>query len=190
MHSRLKLTQGSKINKEKNKHKHYKRVHEDDKLEDNNDNSSNHNTFLFPAAESDNLGWNPDSNYFDPMYTISRRNRENNVKDKDAFFKKLRMRLEGTGADTPEQNVSKHNSLNHDKDLPTGSVAAAAAVAKTVVSKDASDKKTSTAGLMGFGFSMMGNMDASQQIVTEQTKDKKKKSKDRKDKEKKKSKKS
>ncbi|PIA15162.1 hypothetical protein COEREDRAFT_88022 [Coemansia reversa NRRL 1564] len=184
MHSRLKLTKGSKIKNEKSKHKHYKRVHEDENLEGNNDNnSSNQNTFLPPAAENDNLGWKLDTEYFDPMYTINRRNRENNVKDKDAFFKKLRMRLESTSADTSE-NISKSYALGHDKALSESP-----ATATKGESKEDSDTKTPVTGLMGFGFGMMGNVINSQQSATKQVKAKKK-SKDRKDKEKKKSKKS
>ncbi|KAJ2611003.1 hypothetical protein H4S08_003369 [Coemansia sp. RSA 1365] len=181
MHSRLKLTKGSKVKNEKGKHKHYKRVHEDENLEGNNDNnSSNHNTFLPPAADDDNLGWKLDTEYFDPMYTINRRDRENNVKDKDAFFKKLRMRLESTGDDT-SKNIPKDDALGHDKNL---SESPAAAI--KCISKVDSDTKTPVAGLMGFGFGMMGNVNISQQTATGQVKVKKKS----KDKEKKKSKKS
>ncbi|KAJ1993542.1 hypothetical protein GGI25_002710 [Coemansia spiralis] len=112
------------------------------------------------AAEDDKLGWEVGEDRIDPMYTMRRREREQNTQAKTSFFKRLKTRTEGQG-DTDMSDESKKEA------------------ATTVQSGELSTaSKAPVPGIMRFGFGMMAaKLPATPSDQKSKDKDKAKKSK-------------
>ncbi|KAJ2813343.1 hypothetical protein H4S07_000764 [Coemansia furcata] len=130
----------------------YKRVHGTD---EQNGGDKQGKTYYYAAAEDDKLGWSLGDDRIDPMYTMRRREQEQETHSKDSFYKKLKVRI---GQNDPEPSK------------PGPKAAEAAAILPAAVSAPST-------GAMRFGFGMMANAAA-----TSKPDDKEKSKKDKKDK--------
>ncbi|KAJ2828952.1 hypothetical protein GGI24_002260 [Coemansia furcata] len=135
----------------------YKRVHGTD---EQGGGDKQGKTYYYAAAEDDKLGWSLGDDRIDPMYTMRRREQEQEAHSKDSFYKKLKVRI---GQNDPEPSKLEPKA------------AEAAAILPAAVSAPST-------GAMRFGFGMMANAAAtSKPDDKEKSKDKKDR-KDRKDK--------
>ncbi|KAJ2055712.1 hypothetical protein GGI08_004054 [Coemansia sp. S2] len=139
----------------------YKRVHGTDEL-DGGDKQGK--TYYYAAAEDDKLGWSLGDDRIDPMYTMKRREKEQEAHSKDSFYKKLKIRI---GQNDPEPSKPEPKAAETVAILPVATAVSA-----------------SSTGAMRFGFGMMTSAAASKPDVKEKSKGKKDKEKDKKDKEK------
>ncbi|KAJ2454236.1 hypothetical protein GGF42_003651 [Coemansia sp. RSA 2424] len=136
----------------------YKRVHGTDELSGGD---SQGKTYYYAAAEDDKLGWALGDERIDPMFTIRRREQEQEAHSKDSFYKKLRVRI-GQGDPEPAKPEAKS----------TEAIAKASPTA-------ASTSVLPSTGAMRFGFGMMANAAA---VIKQDSSEAGEKSKGKKDK--------
>ncbi|KAJ2457781.1 hypothetical protein GGI02_006089, partial [Coemansia sp. RSA 2322] len=121
--------------------------------------------FYYAAAEDDSLGWSLGDERVDPMYTMRRREREQEANSKTSFYKKLKARI---GQSEPGPNKPEPQSKGAES-VVVSSVTTASPVAAIAVA--------STTSATRFGFGMMGSAPAASGGLLPDNKPKKDKSK-------------
>ncbi|KAJ2754657.1 hypothetical protein GGI19_002247 [Coemansia pectinata] len=158
---RRSTTKGGTNKRQDNAVSFYKRVHGTD---EQNGEDKQGKTYYYAAAEDDKLGWSLGDDRIDPMYTMRRREQEQEAHSKDSFYKKLKVRI---GQSDPEPSKPEPKAVETVAILPAAAIAVSAP----------------STGAMRFGFGMMTSAAASRPDVKEKSKDKKdkkdKKSKDK-----------
>ncbi|KAJ1892555.1 hypothetical protein LPJ66_006277 [Kickxella alabastrina] len=86
---------------------YYQRAHGSTELSDGKEGVK----LYYAAAENDNLGWELGDTVVDPMYTINRRRKEEDVTSKDSFFKRLRVKLDKNSTEEVVSAVVEHNNM-------------------------------------------------------------------------------
>ncbi|KAJ1944266.1 hypothetical protein GGF37_002277 [Kickxella alabastrina] len=97
----------------------------------------------YAAAENDNLGWELGDTVVDPMYTMNRRRKEEDVTSKDSFFKRLRVKLDKNSTKEVVSATAEHNNKAEKEKEDSNADAANANAAPVII------------GGMPFGFGMM-----------------------------------
>ncbi|KAJ1819769.1 hypothetical protein LPJ60_003584 [Coemansia sp. RSA 2675] len=150
---RRSTTKSGSNKRQENSESFYKLVHGTD---EQNSGEKSVKKYYYAAAEDDKLGWSLGDERIDPMYTMRRREQEQDASSKDSFYKKLKVRI-------------GQNDVEPSKPEPKAAEAIAAATKAS----------TPSTGAMRFGFGMMSNAAAASKP---DDKEKPKSKKDKKDK--------
>ncbi|KAJ1892687.1 hypothetical protein LPJ66_006198 [Kickxella alabastrina] len=119
---------------------YYQRAHGSTELSDGKEGVK----LYYAAAENDKLGWELGDTVVDPMYTMNRRRKEEDVTSKDSFFKRLRVKLDKNSTEEVVSAAVEHNNKVEEEEEEDSNADAADANAAPVI-----------IGGMPFGFGMM-----------------------------------
>ncbi|KAJ2489137.1 hypothetical protein IWW37_004226 [Coemansia sp. RSA 2050] len=152
---RRSMTKSGPNKRQENAESFYKRVHGTD---EQSGGEKQGKRYYYAAAEDDKLGWSLGDERIDPMYTMRRREQEQDAHSKDSFYKRLKVRIGQGDVESSEAEPKAAETLS-----------------------TAIKASTPSTGAMRFGFGMMSSTPAAAASKPD-AKEKSKSKKDKKDK--------